>query len=808
MIGSGELYSRYTPFSTEGAPHPTGLVESTSLASVSIPASAKAFKLSFDAGNSGLSNEQIDALKAIGARTERFLPAGSGSTRTRAGLLLGDGTGVGKGRIAAGFIKDLWMRGIRRFLWITIIKALVDDVERDLKDVGVTDLHGFALLELDELKPKDIVGPRTEDGALFSTYALLVRDDRFKQVKRYLTTGPNGKGAIIFDESHRAKNAEKTATGRAVMRLQEELPDVYVLYMSATAATTFQQLDYMPRLGLWGPGTPFSTFKDLSDTLKKSSGRAALESVAVDCKAMGSYLARSLNQEGNTFEIRPVELQDTFVQTYDRVIELVVALFGITRRWASISEFLDDPLKKRAVGMQFFAFALRLCRSVVVSAKIPELVKIVEQSVQNDKSVIIYLASTGEAQTDRKLLHGDPDGFVENADDEEELDDGVSGLASAPLGMLKDTLSWLMCRILKAPEGDPPEGKLWPKWVKPSRLPNVEDLDVDDGEKMRVGFELDRIMAMARTSGIDAIANPLDKIIEALGGTSKVAELTARKHRLVPDGRGRYIAEPKPSSDKEFRAFRNERKLVVIVSDAFSSGVSLHASPKFRNKRKRGSCSFCSRLCYITLHSERSFGAALLGGSVLPSPWSRKPRRSGPSGGERVAFDGSCGREPVLQRSRIQSHFDGCSNQRRSAGLRPDRYCSNGIRPGISRWPASALPHARRCDGEPAERRRFRVRADAYVSPRHMETGGAGAGRRPRAIVLRRCSPVPHGSICWPGRERLHPRSPEKDTGVFRLRGTFGRYAPNWEAQPHVLQGLEAAESHSASACQTSIALL
>ena len=57
-------------------------------------------------------------------------------------------------------------------------------------------------------------------------------------------------------------------------------------------------MGYMERLGLWGAGNPaFSTFAEFMDAVG-SRGVCALELVAMDMKAQGMYVARTLSYAG------------------------------------------------------------------------------------------------------------------------------------------------------------------------------------------------------------------------------------------------------------------------------------------------------------------------------------------------------------------------------------------------------------------------------------------------------------------------------------------------------------------------------
>ena len=75
-------------------------------------------------------------------------------------------------------------------------------------------------------------------------------------------------GVIVFDEAHAMANAagggkggrgpkKASQQGMAGLALQNRLPNARILYVSATGATTPENLAYAARLGLWGgPDAP------------------------------------------------------------------------------------------------------------------------------------------------------------------------------------------------------------------------------------------------------------------------------------------------------------------------------------------------------------------------------------------------------------------------------------------------------------------------------------------------------------------------------------------------------------------------
>jgi hypothetical protein len=89
---------------------------------------------------------------------------------------------------------------------------------------------------------------------------------------------------------------------------------------------------------------------------------------------------------------------------------------------------------------------------------------------------------------------------------------------------------------------------------------------------------------------------PLDLLIDKLGGPQKVAEMTGRSQRVVRKragggGGGSHLVlehrTGKHLNIVERAAFQSGKKLVGIISDAASTGVSLHADKRVKSCGKR-----------------------------------------------------------------------------------------------------------------------------------------------------------------------------------------------------------------------------
>ena len=156
-----ELFARYAPAKIRVArlagdaptapgialtPHPTRLIEPLSLKAVAPPDPVYAPALPaalFTTSPAQLSDAQFEAIVYAGQRHAELLPSGQ-----RAGFLMGDGAGVGKGREIAAIVLDNYRRGRKRSVWVSVNKDLFWDAKRDLSAlvIGDDDAPPFARL--------------------------------------------------------------------------------------------------------------------------------------------------------------------------------------------------------------------------------------------------------------------------------------------------------------------------------------------------------------------------------------------------------------------------------------------------------------------------------------------------------------------------------------------------------------------------------------------------------------------------------------------------------------------------------------
>ena len=417
------------------ARHPDTLVETLAMASVLPPIPAYRPMLpkpAFDA----LSEAQLEAIIQAGEAFERDLPgiwlpdeAGDQLVENaaghiyRQGFFVGDGTGVGKGREAAACLMDQWCQGRRRHVWISLNGPLLQDARRDWSALGGVDID---IQPIDGIALGEPIGMSA--GILFLTYSALrsVRDkgtSRLDQILAWL--GDDFDGLIVLDESHALANAAPAASefgdavasqqGIAGLRLQNALPRARILYVSATGATTPGNLGYASRLGLWGEGSAFPTRPRFTVAMEKG-GIAAMEVVSRDLKAMGLYTARSLSFAGIEYDPLEHKLTPAQIGIYDAYADAWALIHQNLDKVLAATNVVDgiggDTLNAQAKGAalsRFESAKQRFFSQLLISMKMPTLIRAIEDELALGHSAVVQLVSTSEAMLDRRLAALTPD---------------------------------------------------------------------------------------------------------------------------------------------------------------------------------------------------------------------------------------------------------------------------------------------------------------------------------------------------------------------------------------------------------------
>ncbi|MCO5559785.1 hypothetical protein L7F22_013389 [Adiantum nelumboides] len=665
----GETFTDYRPSKLSiGPPHPDPVVETSSLSAVQPPEPTYELKMLADIEEAKvLSCLQLETIIYASQRHMQHLPDG-----LRAGFFIGDGAGVGKGRTVAGLVWENWQHQRCKALWLSVASDLKYDSRRDLDDVGASSVEVHALNKLPYGK-LDSKAVGVKEGVLFLTYSSLIASSekgksRLQQLVQWC--GPDFDGLLIFDECHKAKNlvpeagGQATRTGEAVLEIQARLPEARVVYCSATGASEPRNMGYMARLGLWGIGTDFPNFQVFLGALEKR-GVGALELVAMDMKARGMYVCRTLSFKGAEFDVIEVILETDMQNMYNKAARLWAELRKEFMLTISTLYDIEKPSSSQLWRL-YWASHQRFFRHMCMSAKVPAAVRLAKQALEESKCVVIGLQSTGEARTEEAVSkYGN------------ELDDFVSGPRELLLKLVEENYPLpLPANTLYEELGK--EGskrrqfrsnnlsgrRRSRKTKKPEdEVDSEEDFetesDAESGESLE-GSKICRICCSDDSSKLfiecqdceasahyvclpltstgpcsewrcppcdeaqrmyinqlqvrydralerklkclEAIRsfelpnNPLDDMIDQLGGPDAVAEITGRRGFLVRAANGKGVVYQSRSTKDvamemvnmhEKQQFMDGRKHVAIISEAGSAGVSLQADRRVSNQKRR-----------------------------------------------------------------------------------------------------------------------------------------------------------------------------------------------------------------------------
>ncbi|KAF4689415.1 hypothetical protein FOZ60_001665 [Perkinsus olseni] len=621
VVGRYEYPFRLEP-SCGAVPHPDQLAETMLMATTAMPplrdeeVRIPKFWVRPWLRSGKISSLQLEAV-AYAVRKFRV----DAEAEKPSGFCLGDGTGCGKGRVVAALMLHLWNMGYRRLCWITATPDLLQDARRDLQDLGAGRIplldfrrvhrystsieawrppkgRGRPRKASGERKAKRVKkgkgsaaeeeegsnrvgcsspssssssgrGSRTRKGKRSKGHhrrntvkeeghsedgkvemdAIVVEGEavkkeegrgralppqsiavksRFEQLLEWLR---GGQAFICLDECHKAKHVKvpgrKTSsrTGDLILELSRRLPTAPFLYCSATVAADLDNLAYLERLG-----ADFEAFHNVA----RLGGTSGMEALAAEMKARGIMVARCLSFKGTAFHVDKIPLTDEQVRLYDRCSDL----------WQDLISLPSGSL----TGMTLYANAQRFFKILLISFKLPTAVKWANSALEAGKSVVFSIWTTMESRMTAAAA-GVDDGGGDKVD---------AGLAE----------------------------KLGPRTL----LEYTIRKHLEEKDASLCQFYL------TQAAELQLPANPLDELIELMGGSTKVAELTGRTKRQEVDSSGRVRLVPRQTNYSgeninvlEQQAFQRGDKLVAVISEAASAGISLHADARAGSGTKTAS---------------------------------------------------------------------------------------------------------------------------------------------------------------------------------------------------------------------------
>ena len=527
-------------------------------------------------------------------------------------FIIGDMTGIGKGRQAASLIRYAKKQG-QVPVYFTKTAGLLSDVYRDLVDIGskelrpfvfgsakeaaITDADGnvvFALPSKNEVKrvldyiEKNGELPKEYDYVL-TTYSQVSNgvyefDENGNRKERKLAKGKKfgaaaisgqarrdaieklmKNGYLILDESHTAGG--DSGQGNYFQHIIQKAKNV--TFFSATFA---KRPDNMPiyalRTAMNQGGMKAS---DLIDAVKR--GGATLQEVMSQALTQcGQMIRRERDMTGVTIDWKAIDDPEVVAEQreqYDSIIGLFNDIINFQRTYVSayvdrrneeLAEVQSSMGIKRgteALGIKnqpFASKAFNTVQQVLLSLKAKSAAERAIEYLKQGMKPVIALNNTNESQTGNLALG-------------EEMDAPDLGTS------LKKGLEGTLRYTSKNAKDESESGYI-----------NLKDLGADAVEAYHALEEKIRKTSTGLSlSPIDVIKNELTK------AGYKVGELTGRQTEFAYNENGTVTKVKRADTDKKklAREFNDGQIDALILNKSAATGISLHASSKYADQRKR-----------------------------------------------------------------------------------------------------------------------------------------------------------------------------------------------------------------------------
>jgi hypothetical protein len=517
-----------------------------------------------------LSAEQIDAVAmSIYNIEERGV-----------GMIIGDQTGIGKGRIAASIIRYAVEQGVQP-VFITEKANLFSDIYRDLSAIGSSHLVPFIVNGREsktDIKDEDgnIIYqalPTADQNRIFegqriprnfhfvvATYSQFNSPDK-KPTKPAFLNAIAEDNIVIMDEAHNSSGSGNTGNF-----MQSALSKSRgVVFLSATFA---KRPDNMPIYAMKTSIRDASMTRDALIEAITKGGVALQEILASQLVAEGQMIRRERSFEG--VEVNYITLEDKeqehkaiadnitsiirdiikFQTTY--VDEIVEELDDIAVAEGKQVEIREGTSQAGVDNLPYFSKVFNVINQMLFSIKAEAVAERAIARLKEGKKPVIAFASTMGSfieQMESEAGLAITDGDTINADFSVVLQKGLDG-------------------ILRYTETDTDGQKVFKKF-------EISDFPLEaQAEYYRISERIKEASTGITISPIDVIVR---KITEA---GFKVAEVTGRKYELQINPRTNkalVMTRKRVNTNDAFRQFNNNEVDVLLINQSGSTGASAHA---------------------------------------------------------------------------------------------------------------------------------------------------------------------------------------------------------------------------------------
>lgn len=517
-----------------------------------------------------LSAEQIDAVAMAIYNIEV----------RKQGMIIGDQTGIGKGRIAASMVRYAVNQGLQP-IFITEKANLFSDLYRDLVAIGSSHLVPF-IVNGKESKTdiKDEQGnivyqamPSTEQNRVFqdkkvpkkfdfvlATYSQFNSPEKKPEKPSFLSAIASD-NIIIMDESHNSSGSSNTGEF-----LQSVLAKTKgVVFLSATFA---KRPDNMPVYAMKTSISDANMSKEeLVEAITKG-GVALQEVLASQLVEEGQMLRRERSFEGVEVNYITLEAKEQEHKAIaDNVTSILRDVIGFQKNFVNdeveeldkiaVAEGKEMEVRKGTseagvTSQPYFSKVFNVINQMLFSIKAEAVAeRTIERLKEGKKPVIAFASTMGSFVEQMENENGMPvkDGDTISADFSEVLMRGLDG-------------------VLRYTEKDVNGESIYKQFSMSELSPEAQ------AEYIRISEKIKSVSTGITISPIDVIIQKLEK-----AGYS-VAEVTGRKYGVqlnLKNNQGLVLARKKINTNDAFRKFNNNEVDVLMINQSGSTGASAHA---------------------------------------------------------------------------------------------------------------------------------------------------------------------------------------------------------------------------------------
>lgn len=535
-------------------------------------------------------------------------------------FIIGDMTGVGKGRQGAALIRYAVKHG-KTPIYFTQKPTLFTDNYRDLVDIGSSNLRPFIMASVDSERSGDIVD--AEGNVVYKIPSKKEKERVYKHIMEHGTL-PDGYDYVLSTysqiqngvsdyrqnedgtwsiENRKLPKKSKGYTPAdhngqmrrdALARLAEG--NITILDESHTVGGDSGCGRYMQMLTSQAEGVTFlsATFAKRADNMPIYAQRTAIAEAGVKASELIAAIAKG----GVTLQ----EIMSKQLVESGQMIRRERSFEGVTIDWLGVEEETDRRQREQFNEVAYIFNAIRNFQddyiTPIIEAKNEAAAEVGatvghRQGAKDLGVKNVPFASKMYNLVNQLLFALKVDAVADRVIDN--LRNGYKPvisftntmegfLSSAPKGEAMDEIPNFSITLMRALDGVM-------RFTEKDADNNSDGGSISLNELSTEGRNAyNAIREKIMNLSADLPISPMDAIrmkIEDAGYS--VAEITGREMQLNRNDAGRYVVEPRKDRDKKaaMRDFNSGKLDVLMINKSGSTGISLHASSKFDDQRQR-----------------------------------------------------------------------------------------------------------------------------------------------------------------------------------------------------------------------------